>query len=106
MFSVGELLFGEAVVGAHARTGPRFGKTLTEAEVLALPAVVDLETANRALGIGRSTGYRWAKAGEYPCRVIQLPTGYRVVSADLQSLVRSKEKANADGSDAVQQDAA
>jgi predicted site-specific integrase-resolvase len=74
--------------------------------VLALPAVVDLETANRALGLSRTTGYRYAKEGKYPCRIIRLPRGYRVVSADLQNLIRSMEEADADGSDAVQQDAA
>ncbi len=71
-------------MGAHARTGPNSYKALTLAEVLALPAVVDLDTANKAFGLGRSTGYRRAKAGTYPCRVLRLPAGgYRVASAEI-----------------------
>jgi hypothetical protein len=56
-------------------------------ELLALPAAVDLETANRALGLGRSKGYELAKRGQYPCRVLRLGTSYRVVTAELQALL-------------------
>ncbi|AXI81185.1 integrase [Peterkaempfera bronchialis] len=57
---------------------------MTQAEVAALPAVVDLGVANRAFGLGRSTGYRRVKAGTYPCPVIHLPGGgYRVASAEI-----------------------
>lgn len=56
-------------------------------ELLALPAAVDLETANRALGLGRSKGYELAKRGQYPCRVLRLGSSYRVVTAELQALL-------------------
>lgn len=56
-------------------------------ELLALPAAVDLETANRALGLGRSKGYELAKRGQYPCRVLRLGNSYRVVTAELQALL-------------------
>lgn len=56
-------------------------------ELLALPAAVDLETANRALGLGRSKGYELAKRGQYPCRVLQLGNSYGVVTAELQALL-------------------
>ena len=42
---------------------------MTRQELLALPVAVDLDTANRALTIGRSTGYALAKRGQYPVTV-------------------------------------
>ncbi|WP_432193843.1 hypothetical protein [Streptomyces sp. bgisy027] len=44
---------------------------LTREELLELPAAVDLETANRALSLSRTTGYDLAKRGRYsfPCSV-------------------------------------
>nr|WP_239589820.1 hypothetical protein [Streptomyces californicus] len=54
---------------------------------MALPPTVDLQTANRVLSIGRSTGYGLAKRGEYPCKILKLGNAYRVVTADLQRLV-------------------
>lgn len=56
-------------------------------ELLALPAAVDLDAGNRALGLGRSKGYELAKRGAYPCRVLRLGRAYRVVTADLLSLL-------------------
>ncbi|OEV30449.1 hypothetical protein AN219_10635 [Streptomyces nanshensis] len=60
---------------------------MSQGEVLELPATVDLETANRALGLGRSKGYELARRGRYPCRVLRLGNAYRVVTADLRSLL-------------------
>jgi hypothetical protein len=60
---------------------------LTSDELLALPAVIDLDTANRALAIGRSTGYSLAKHGEYPAKVLRIGNAYRVVTADLLRLL-------------------
>lgn len=60
---------------------------LTREELLALPAVVDLETANRALSLSRTTGYDLAKRGRYPCAVLRLGNAYRVVTADLLKLL-------------------
>ncbi|SHN14736.1 hypothetical protein [Streptomyces yunnanensis] len=62
-------------------------KGMSREELLALPAAVDLETGNRALGLGRSKGYALAKRGEYPCRVLRLGNAYRVVTADLLDLL-------------------
>jgi hypothetical protein len=58
-------------------------RTLTQEELLALPAVIDLEMANRALAIGRSTGYSLAKQNRYPAKLLRLGNTYRVVTADL-----------------------
>ncbi|WFB08208.1 hypothetical protein LRS74_14960 [Streptomyces sp. LX-29] len=60
---------------------------MTREELLALPAAIDLDTGNRALGLGRSKGYALAKQGQYPCRVLRLGKAYRVVTADLLSLL-------------------
>ncbi|BDM73179.1 hypothetical protein HEK616_66660 [Streptomyces nigrescens] len=60
---------------------------MTREELLALPAAIDLDTGNRALGLGRSKGYALAKQGQYPCKVLRLGKAYRVVTADLLSLL-------------------
>ncbi|MGW3292884.1 hypothetical protein ACWC9S_02850 [Streptomyces xiamenensis] len=62
-------------------------KGMSHEELLGLPAAVDLETGNRALGLGRSKGYELAKRGQYPCRVLRLGNAYRVVTADLLALL-------------------
>lgn len=70
-----------------ARNSSREVRGLTSEELLALPAAIDLDTSNRALMIGRSTGYGLAKQGEYPVRVLRLGNAYRVVTADLLKLL-------------------
>ncbi|MFE7130362.1 hypothetical protein ACFVIM_05850 [Streptomyces sp. NPDC057638] len=56
---------------------------MTQDELLALPVSVSLETANRALSLGRTTGYELARRGEYPVRLLRLGNAYRVARADL-----------------------
>ncbi|MCX5377554.1 hypothetical protein [Streptomyces sp. NBC_00091] len=56
-------------------------------QLLALPVSIDLEAGNRALGIGRSKGYELAKRDQYPCKVLRVGNGYRVVTADLLNLL-------------------
>lgn len=58
-------------------------KPLTVAEVMALPAVVDIVVAGRAFGLGRTTAYMLARRGEFPCRVVRVGSAYRVPTADL-----------------------
>lgn len=60
---------------------------MTHTEALALPVAVSLETANRALGIGRTVGYDLARRGEYPVQVLRLGNAYRVRRADLLTLL-------------------
>ncbi|MFI6138021.1 helix-turn-helix transcriptional regulator [Streptomyces griseus] len=62
-------------------------RSLTRAELLELPAVVGLETAARAFGLGRSTAYALAKAGEFPCQVIRAGRAYRAITADLHRVL-------------------
>ena len=56
---------------------------MTRAELLALPVAVDLTTAARALGLGRSTAYELARHRAFPCRVLQVGSSYRVPTAEL-----------------------
>lgn len=52
-------------------------------ELLALPVTVDLETAGRAWGMGRTKSYELALRGEFPCAVLRLGRRYRVTRAGL-----------------------
>jgi hypothetical protein len=71
-----------------ATTGqPKGSKGMSREELLALPVAIDLDTSNRALGLGRSKGYELAKRGAYPCKVLRLGNAYRVVTADLLDLL-------------------
>ena len=58
-------------------------RTMTRAELFALPVTVDIDTASRALGLSRSTGYELARRREFPCRVLRVGSSYRVPTADL-----------------------
>ncbi|MFC6089433.1 DNA-binding protein [Saccharothrix lopnurensis] len=62
-------------------------RSMRQDELLALPAAVPLDTANRALGLSRSRGYELAKHGEYPVRVLPIGRGYRVPTADLWAVL-------------------
>lgn len=58
-------------------------KTLTRGELRALPVSVDLVTAGRAFGIGRTKSHELARTGRFPVRVLRLGARYRVTRADL-----------------------
>ena len=60
---------------------------MTVSELLALPPAVDIVTAGRALGIGRTTAYALARAGRFPCRVLTVGSTYRVPTADLLAVL-------------------
>ena len=47
-------------------------------ELLSLPVINDLVTAGRAFGLGRTKAFELAKAGKFPCRVLQVDRKYRV----------------------------
>lgn len=59
----------------------------TLAEILALPVVVDVTTAARALGLGRSTAYELARRDEFPCPVLRVGSSYRIPTAGLLRLL-------------------
>jgi hypothetical protein len=71
--------------GPSAKPGIADGcaDALTRAELLALPAVVDIITAGRALGIGRTRAYHMARHGIFPVRVLRPGGTYRVPTAEL-----------------------
>jgi len=52
-------------------------------ELLDLPVMMDLPTAGRAFGLGRTKSHEMARADEFPCRVLRLGRFYRVRKADL-----------------------
>ena len=60
---------------------PRPGMSLDE--IAELPTVLDLMTAARALGIGRTTAYALVRDGGFPCPVIRVGSSYRVPTAGL-----------------------
>lgn len=72
-------------MSGHGESSPVLSHNggMTLAELLALPVVVDITTAARALGLGRSTGYELARRDEFPCRVLRIGSSYRVPTADL-----------------------
>lgn len=57
--------------------------SLTFDQLYNLPTVVDLMTAARALGIGRSEAYRLARDGQFPCRLLRVGTHYHIPTAEL-----------------------
>ena len=59
-------------------TGP-----MTMAELLALPTTVGLETAARALGIGRSTAFGLVAKDEFPVPARRIGKCWRVSTAHL-----------------------
>ncbi|MGW6243830.1 helix-turn-helix domain-containing protein [Streptomyces roseolus] len=69
-------------------TTPSKQAALSRAELLALPAAVDITTAARAFGLGRTTAYALARSGGFPCQVIRAGSTYRVITADLLRVLR------------------
>jgi hypothetical protein len=64
----------------------RRSQGLTKAQLLALPAWVDIPTACQALGIGKTVGYELAQRGEFPVPVLKVGSRYRVPTSHLLSL--------------------
>jgi hypothetical protein len=50
-------------------------------------ATVDLMTAARALGLGRTKAYELARRDEFPCRVIRIGDNYRIPTPGLLELL-------------------
>jgi hypothetical protein len=62
-------------------------RALTLAEVADLPTVLDLATAARLLGIGRTAAYQMVGAGTLPVPVLRLGTLIRIPTAPLLRLL-------------------
>lgn len=56
---------------------------MSDEELRSLPTAVDLPTAARALGIGRTKAYELARAGTFPCPVLPLGSRFRVTKHHL-----------------------
>lgn len=67
-------------------------RAMTHEELAALPVSFSLEVANRALSLGRSTGYALAKRGQYPIRVLRLGRQYRCTRYDLLRYLRDDDQ--------------
>ncbi|MET9461941.1 DNA-binding protein [Streptomyces canus] len=68
----------------EASTGPH---GLTVGNLLNLPPTIDVETAGKAFGIGRTTAYQLARSGNFPCKVVRAGRSFRVVTADLRRVL-------------------
>jgi hypothetical protein len=60
---------------------------LTISQLADLPVTIDLMTAAKILGIGRTKAYELARQGDFPCLVIRVGDLYRVSTADLLQLL-------------------
>jgi predicted DNA-binding transcriptional regulator AlpA len=60
---------------------------MTADEVRALPVSVDLPTAARALGLGRTAAYELVRSGAWPTPVLRLGRLIKVPRADLLALL-------------------
>lgn len=66
-------------------------------ELLALPVSVDLTTAGRAFGLGRTRSYELARAGQFPCRVIPVGRKFRVPRSALLEALGIEDNAAGSG---------
>lgn len=62
-------------------------QTLSHAQLLELPPVVDLTTAASALGLGRSAAYELVRSGRWPTPVLRLGRLIKVPTAPLLTLL-------------------
>jgi excisionase family DNA binding protein len=60
---------------------------MTEDEVHALPVIVDLPTAARALGVGRNTAYELVRSGTWPTPVLRVGRLIKVRRSSLLDLL-------------------
>ena len=56
---------------------------MSQAELFKLAVSVDLETAGRAFGIGRTKAFELARAGQFPVPVLRVGVKYRVTRTSI-----------------------
>jgi excisionase family DNA binding protein len=80
---------GPTRAGIGAIPGPRdsVNGRMNADDLRALPAVIDVPTAARVLGIGRTAAYRLVRDGEWPTTLIRVGGSVRVPTAPLLALV-------------------
>jgi predicted DNA-binding transcriptional regulator AlpA len=62
-------------------------------DLLELPPVIDVPTAGRILGVGRSCAYELVRSGQWPTPVLHLGRLIRIPTAPLIELVSSPQSA-------------
>jgi hypothetical protein len=67
---------------------------LSDAEILAQPAAVDLVTAGRAFRIGRTKSHELARAGEFPVPLLRLGNRYIARRSDIIAELGISDSAN------------
>lgn len=50
-------------------------------ELLALPVSMDIVTAGKAFGMGRTKAHQLARNDEFPCEIMRVGRSYRVTRA-------------------------
>lgn len=68
---------------------------LCSRDLRGLSPALDLVTAAKALGIGRTTAYSLARDDEFPCRLIKVGSQYKVPTAELLRLLGLAPEASA-----------
>ena len=58
-------------------------KGLTPEQIRVLPAAVDVPTAGKCLGFGRSKAYELARSGQFPVPVLPIGSTFRVTRASI-----------------------
>lgn len=76
-----------APVLAVGRRATPADRSPTRAELRRLPPVIDLVTAARILGIGRTKAYELVRTGRWPTRVLRLDRRIRIPTAALLELL-------------------
>ncbi|MEY9875725.1 putative DNA-binding transcriptional regulator AlpA [Streptacidiphilus sp. MAP12-33] len=56
-----------------------------------LPPAIRLTDANELLSLSRTTGYKLARASQYPCSVLRVGSEYRVRKHELQRLLQLRD---------------
>jgi hypothetical protein len=59
----------------------------TAEDVADLPVIIDIVTAGRVLGMGRTAAYEAARRGDFPVPVLRVGNRYKVVTAHLRELL-------------------
>lgn len=62
-------------------------KTWTNAELFALPPIIDVPTAGSIFRIGRTNSHQQVREGTFPVRVLRVGRRYRVPTADVIKLL-------------------
>ena len=60
---------------------------MTFEELSALPVIVSVAVAARALGIGRNKAYELIHAGEFPVKILALGDSMKVPTANLRAVL-------------------